>query len=154
MEHSDLFLWTFVTLGVLAILAGGFLSAFSAKKPSRLVSWASAYLVLIVGLAQAAIGMILYAVVSDPVVYLVVIGFVAYNIGSAAVVTGTFLKKREEKYRRLVDVGGGLLVVSMLSLAMLVQKAVLSWQLVALYIIIVVILVTMPVGLVLSRRRK
>lgn len=154
MVHSDLFLWTFVTLGVLAILAGGFLSAFSAKKPSRLVSWASAYLVLIVGLAQAAIGMILYAVVSDPVVYLVVIGFVTYNLGSAAVVTGTLLKKRDEKYRWLVDVGGGLLVVSMLSLAMLVQKAVLSWQLVALYIIIVVILVTMPLGLVLSRRRK
>lgn len=149
--HNEISLWTFVTLGILAILASGFLMAFSAKKPSRLISWASAYLVLIVGLAQALIGIILYAINKDPAVLLVVLAFVTYNLGNAAVLVGTIFKKQ---YKWLVDISGIFLVVSMVSLAFLADHATLSWQLVCLYVIIVTILVTMPVGLTLSRRRK
>lgn len=154
MEYSTVPLWTFTLCGVLAILAGGLLAAFSAKKPTRQASWASAYLVLIVGLAQAIIGVILYAVNARAMMYAIVLAFVAFNLGNVGVVIGTDGRYRNKGYRKLVDVGSVLLVVSMLGLLGTAWNAPFSWQLVILYVIIAVILVTMPIGLVLSHRRK
>lgn len=154
MEHSTVSLWLFLTLGILAILVGGMLMAFTAKTPSRLVSWASAYLVLIVGLAQAIIGIILYSLDNDPATFAIIVAFFAFNLGNAAVIMGTIGRYRKKNYRQLVDAGGVLLVLSMVTLLVAVHHAVFSWQLVFFYVIIVTILVTMPIGLLLSRRRK
>lgn len=146
-------MWTFTLLGILAILAGGILSAFSAKKPSRQTAWASAYLVLVVGLAQAVIGIILYAINTDSAFW-VVLAFVAYNLGNASVLVGTIGRYRNKSYRKLVDIGGVLLVISMIALLVAVHRAAMSWQLVVLYVIMLTIIVTMPIGLILSHRRK
>jgi hypothetical protein len=154
MEYSTVPLWTFTLCGVLAILAGGLLAAFSAKKPTRQASWASAYLVLIVGLAQAIIGVILYAVNAHVAAYMIVFAFVTFNLGNAGVVIGTDGRYRNKSYRKLVDIGGALMVVSMLTLLVTVWGATFSWQLMTLYVVIAIILVTMPIGIVLSHRRK
>ena len=154
MEHGEVGMWAFIVLGVLAIIVGGLLSAYSAKKPSRLASWASAYLVLIVGLAQVGIGVLVQSMTKDPSLFLVMLAFVAYNLGNAGVLVGTIYKDRRKHYRKFVDLGGGLLVVSMVALIFVTNQAPMSWQLVFFYSIIVIILMSMPVGLTLSRRRN
>lgn len=144
----------FIVLGVMAILAGGLLSAYTAKSPSRLASWASAYLVLIVGIGQVGIGMILQHIIQDPGLFLTMLAFVAYNLGNAGVLIGTLYKDRKKHFRKYVDIGGGLHVISMVALIFLTNQAPLSWPLVLLYLIIVTIMMSMPIGLKLSRRQK
>lgn len=48
--------WSFRLTGLLAIIAGGALSAALAHAPTRPVMWLVAYLVLVVGIAQIALG--------------------------------------------------------------------------------------------------
>src|SRR5664280_2796146 len=46
----------FAAVGAACIVAGGLVAAVSAPAPSEHASWAAAYLVLVVGVAQAALG--------------------------------------------------------------------------------------------------
>lgn len=154
MTDSELSLWTFELLGVLAIFAGGCLAAFTAKKPSRFISWASAYLVIVVGLFQAIIGVLLHRVANDPSTGLVLLAFLTYNLANAGVLIGTTLKSRHKNYRSLVDTGGVLFIISMGFLLLLAHHSEESWQLILLYIIVLTILITMPIGVTLSHRRK
>lgn len=154
MVNGQLPLLIFGLVGMLAVASGGLLAAFSARKPSRLAAWASSYLVLVAGLLQVGIGASLYYLVKSSAAWLTILAFIAFNLGNAGVLLGTVLKNRSGKYRILVDIGGGLLAISMILLLILVHGAAMSWQLLAFYIIVAIILVTMPIGLILSRRRK
>src|SRR5689334_18409429 len=46
----------FAAAGAACIVAGGLVAAATAQAPSQLASWTTAYLVLVVGVAQAALG--------------------------------------------------------------------------------------------------
>lgn len=142
----------FLTLSVLAIVAGGLLSAFSARQPTRRASWASAYLVLVVGVIQYGI-VVAWQHLHHPQTTLMILALCAYNLGSALVVTGTVLKARLPFYRMLVNSGGTAIGLSMALLLIAVRKAPASWTLAGLVVLAAIILVSMPIGLTLSAKR-
>lgn len=142
----------FGTVGILAIVSGGLLAAFSANRPTRFKIWASAYLVLVVGVIQLglAIGWQQLGMSSEiPAVP----AFIIYNLGNICVVYGTVQKQHLHKPTVLVNIGGALLATSMLLLLWTARTAEASWALTWFVALVIVILVSMPVGLTLSARR-
>jgi len=80
----------FVVIGVAAILVGGVVAAAVAHAPSQHMVWMVAYLVLVVGLAQAAFGVGQAALAAKRVSLLWVIAeLLLFNVGNAGVITGT-----------------------------------------------------------------
>lgn len=151
MNTTPLAHWLFGSLGVAAIASGGLLSAFWSRWTSRRLSWAVAYIVLVAGLLQLGFAYGLAAAVPNPPVGILVGAFLAYNLGNAAVLVGTILKD-VPRCRGLVDIGGCLLSLAMILLIYTAWDAPGSWQLMIFYAAVIVILITMPIGLVLSRR--
>lgn len=143
---------TFSALSVLAIVAGGVLSAFSARRPTRQTAWASAYLVLIVGIIQLGL-VAIWRGLGHPGAVATACALLIYNLGSGGVIVGTLLKARLRHYRALVNLGGGLIAAAMVLLLLAVAKSRASLPLAEFIALVIVILVSMPVGLVLSGRR-
>lgn len=139
----------FFTLSLLAITAGGVISAFTARKPSRLTSWVSAYLVLVVGIIQFGL-VSLWNQLGQPGGTITLLAFIAYNLGNLAVVIGTILKRRAA----LVNLGGMLIALAMVLFLTIPWGTKLSWALIGWIALAVVILVSMPIGLVLSSLRR
>jgi hypothetical protein len=140
----------FEGLGLLAIAAGGLLAAFSARRPTRLKTWMSAYLVLVAGLVQFGLAVGWQRLGSSGGATAIV-AFVLFNIGNIFVMLGTAQKQR---WAALVRLGGLFLAVTMLLLAWAVKSAAASWTLAWFLALVLIILVTMPIGLTLSARRK
>ena len=139
----------FFTLSLLAITAGGVISAFTARKPSRLTSWVSAYLVLVVGIIQFGL-VSLWNQLGQPGDTITLLAFIAYNLGNLAVVIGTILKRKAA----LVNLGGMLIALAMVLFLTIPWGTKLSWALIGWIALAVVILVSMPIGLVLSSLRR
>jgi hypothetical protein len=80
----------FVALGVAAIIAGGLVAAATAHHPAEHPVWASAYLVLIVGVAQTVFGGG-QAWLSErpPSTGWIAAEWVVFNLGNAGVIAGT-----------------------------------------------------------------
>lgn len=80
----------FAALGGAAIIAGGLVAAAVARHPAQQLVWMSAYLVLIVGVAQCVFG-VGQALLSQraPAAALVWIEWVVFNLGNAGVIAGT-----------------------------------------------------------------
>lgn len=139
-------------LSILAIVAGGLLSAFSARRPTRPIAWASAYLVLVVGIIQ--LGLItLWHRLGQPETTAVAVALIAYNLGNGTVIAGTMLKKRLRYYRVPVNSGGLFIGLAMIILLFAVRKSSASWALTEFIVLAVIILVSMPIGLLLSVKR-
>ena len=141
----------FAAVGAACIVAGGLVAAVSAPAPSEHASWAAAYLVLVVGAAQAArgVGQALLAL-RVPSRRNVAVQFTAWNLGNAAVLTGTLAG-----ITTLVDTGGALLVVALLLLLRGVRtgREPRTWLLWAFRLLAAVLLISIPIGLVLARTR-
>jgi hypothetical protein len=140
----------FVLVGAVAVVAGGLVSAVSAMSPSELGSWSAAYLVLVAGVAQIALGIGQAGLAPRTPSRAIVAGqFSLWNLGNLAVLVGTLLDVVP-----VVDLGGALLVVALALLAAAVRgaperKLRVLW---AFRLLVVVLLVSIPVGLVLARR--
>lgn len=82
----------FAALGGAAIIAGGLVAAAVAHHPTQHLVWMSAYLVLIVGVAQCVFG-VGQALLSQRASSraLVWIEWIVFNLGNAGVITGTLL---------------------------------------------------------------
>jgi len=82
----------FAWLGVAAIIAGGLVAAAVAHRPMQPVVWMSAYLVLIVGVAQIVFGAG-QAWLSErpPSNYWIAGEWIALNLGNGGVIAGTLL---------------------------------------------------------------
>ncbi|WP_228266515.1 hypothetical protein [Ornithinimicrobium ciconiae] len=83
----------FVGLALLGVLAGGLVAAVTGPLDLRHGSWAAAYLVLVVGVAQAVFGAgraWLPAVATVPPPRLL-LELAAWNVGSLAIIAGTVL---------------------------------------------------------------
>lgn len=154
MDAPNLSLVLFDSLGFLAVAAGGFFVAFSAKKPSRLVNWASAYLILIVGLVQIGFGHSLNHLLGDGSMWPPILAFIAYNLGNLGVLLGTILKYKQSKTTPLVNVGGLLLAISIIIMLVTVWGSARSWQLILFTVASLTILISMPIGLTLSSRQR
>ena len=82
----------FATLGTSAIVFGGLFSAATARSATYHSAWFVAYLVLVVGVAQVALGLGQWWLTSRPLsVAPVVSELVFFNIGNAGVIIGTLL---------------------------------------------------------------
>ena len=78
------------SVGSVAIIAGGMIAAFSANAPSREAMWLSAYLVLVVGVIQIAIGVGFIVFVKKELSRrLLIAPLTLFNLGNAAVIVHT-----------------------------------------------------------------
>lgn len=147
-----------LAFGVATVIAGGLVAAVVAHDPSEVAVWASAYLVLVAGVGQIglALGRTLLAA-RAPASGAVARDFVVFALGNAGVVAGTLFD-----VVWLVDVGGALLVVALALMVWSVRGAsgtasygTSGWRVGLLWtyrVLVVVLLVSIPVGLVLARR--
>lgn len=147
-----------LAFGVATVVVGGLVAAVVAHDPSEKPVWASAYLVLVAGVAQIGLplGRTLLAA-RPPAPGAVARDFVVFALGNAGVVVGTLID-----VVWLVDVGGALLVLALALMVRGVRGAsgaapypTSGWlaSLVWTYrVLVVVLLVSIPVGLVLARQ--
>ena len=96
-------------VGVVCVVAGGLVAALTAPRPTEHGTWAAAYLVLVAGVSQVGltVGQSLLAPRGLPN-RTSLAELVTWNGGNAAVLTGTLAGTVW-----VVDVGGGLLVVTL-----------------------------------------
>ena len=132
------------------IVAGGLVAAVTAPTGFPAGSWVAAYLVLVAGVAQIGLGtgQSLFAVrVPSPPVVVLSSRPLAWNVGSAAVITGTLIGSL-----LVVGVGGlGLAVALGLFLyAVRRSRRGRRWQLMLYRALIALLAVSIPVGLFLS----
>lgn len=151
LKNRQLALLLFNVLGYGAIIAGGLLAAFSASNPTKLTAWASAYLVLVVGLLQIGFSYSLKHLLQKSAQKNIVWAFVIYNLGNAGVLLGTALKNDSSHVSWLINAGGILLTVAMLIFIYIARVGKRSWQLTLFYVMTIIILISVPIGLILAR---
>jgi hypothetical protein len=135
-----------VVLGGACVIGGGLVSAAAAPAASYHSSWAVAYIVLVAGVAQAALGLGQAALAGQDVGHRVLrTELVAWNLGNAAVVAGTLLDVAPGLYAGCV-----LLVVALALVLYAVRDAPPGRALVTTRTIVALLLVSMPVGVVLQ----
>ena len=146
---------SFVVPGMLAVVAGGVLAAVIAPAPTEHATWAAAYLVLVWGVAQVALGVGQWLCAGRLSTALVVAQVIGWNVGCAAVVVGTV-----SGVPAVADVGAVLLVVALILLARGLtggparrRFGVPSWARWSYGLLITVLLVSIPVGLIMLRLR-
>jgi len=143
----------FLIFSVLAIMGGGLISVFTARKPTRQTAWVSAYLVLVVGIIQ--LGLVsAWHKLGQPETGMMLAALIVYNFGNASIIAGTLLKKQLSYYLALVNLGGALIALAMALLLTAVRNSSVSWTLAGFIVLVVIILISMPIGLVLSSRRR
>lgn len=139
-----------LVIGAGAVIAGGLVAAVTGPAGWERGAWVAAYLVLVVGVAQLGLAAGL-AWLSDPAPTRQLVGFgvVVWNLGHAAVLAGTL-----ERVTWVVDAGGVLTLMALLGALLAVRPERRGWLLWAYRALVVVVLVSVPVGLVLARLRS
>jgi hypothetical protein len=137
----------FGSLGLAAVIAGGLIAAATARAPSETLVWLVAYLVLIVGVAQIALGVGQYWLAGRAPERTGLWGeFAAFNLGNAGVIVGTLIDVAP-----LVDAGGVLVVVALILFLMGGRGASRGGGLRHLYrFLILLLLISVPIGLLLA----
>lgn len=138
-----------VTAGVLSVVAGGLLAAATASVTTRELAWLTAYLVLVAGVAAVALGLgQAYLSAAAPSVRLVYAELVVFYLANALVVVGTLADRQA-----LTDLGGVLLVIALAGFVYGARGATGSrpWRLHAYRAVVLILLVSIPIGLVLGR---
>lgn len=142
----------FVFAALVSIAAGGTLSAFRAKAPSRQAMWVSAYLVLITGLFQLGLALGLPSIVENFGVVVAGLLMALYNIGSVGVIVGTLYKQRTGW--RSFSVAGSLLITGVVLVAGVgAYGQRLNLQAGLFYVTVVVLFITSLVGAKLAARK-
>lgn len=144
------FAGAFVLIGGTCVVAGGLVAAISAHAPSEHATWAAAYLVLVAGVAQIGLGVgRAWLTAEQPSPRRLVGELCTWNLGNAAVIAGTV-----SGLTAVVDLGGGLLVVALVSLLAAVRAPRRrGWQLTIYRALLVVVLASIPIGLMLAELR-
>ena len=134
----------FLALGTACVVAGGLVAAAVAMAPSELGSWAAAYLVLVGGVAQVALGAGQALLAPRPPGRRAVLAELAgWNAGNGAVLAGTLLGATW-----LADIGGAALIAA-LALAIAATRGAVrrpAWPLHAYRALVALVLVSIPVG--------
>jgi heme/copper-type cytochrome/quinol oxidase subunit 4 len=140
-----------IGFGAAAVLAGGGLSAASAPRASYLTSWATAYLVLVVGVVQIALGIGVDQLTGhQPSTRPLTIAFLLFNLGNAATIGGTIAKHTAGGNTHLVDLGGLLIGLAMLLFIHLVRRAAKTKWLLAYRVLVALVLLSSLIGMVLA----
>ena len=145
-------------LGVATTVAGGLVAAAVAHDPTEKPVWASAYLVLVAGLSQIALALGRGLLAPRPPQSAVIArDFTVFALGNAGVLIGTLTDTLW-----LVDVGGVLLVMALGLMIWGVRAGPggdtpthqPAWWVGLLWlyrVLVLVLLVSIPIGLVLAR---
>lgn len=138
----------FAAAGVAGVLAGGLLAAaIAAPAPTRHGVWASAYLVLVIGVGQILLGagQALLAA-TPPTARRVAVTAVAYNVANLAILLGIVTG-----HIIVFDAGSVLLVVALvLFLHGVVHGAQTGWPLQVYRLFVAMLIVSIPIGLVIT----
>lgn len=136
-------------LGAVWIVAGGLVSAAAAPAPSYHSSWAVAYIVLVAGAAQIGLGLGQALLTNHRVPGRVLgVEVVTWNLGSVAVLAGAVLDVVAVLYL------GCVLLVATLALALWTTRGGRPPGLLLAYrLVVVVLLVSIPIGVVLQAAR-
>lgn len=145
-DRLGLFGVLFSAVGTTCVVAGGLTAAVSATSPSEHGAWAAAYLVLVCGVAQIALGGG-QALLARPTRRLLAWEFACWNLGNAGVLAGTLAGSTPA-----VDAGGVLLAAALVLMTFGTRSGVDSqaWAVRGYRLLTAVILVSIPVGLVLA----
>jgi uncharacterized membrane protein len=136
----------FVILGGACAIGGGLLSAVSAPAPSYHSSWAVAYLVLVAGVAQVVLGLGQATVVRTQLSRrILAVELLSWNLGNAAVLAGTLLAVPAALY-----LGTALLIATLVLILLVTRHAPRRLALTATRVIIVLLLISMPIGILLQ----
>lgn len=134
----------FLTIGTAAIIFGGLFSAATARAANYHSAWFVAYLVLVVGVAQVALGLGQWWLASKPLSVALLVGeLVIFNLGNAGVILGTVLASP-----LWVNLGSALLVLVLAGFAWAVlsprRRGGALW---AYWVLVVLLLASVGVGL-------
>lgn len=136
----------FMVIGGLGIVGGGLVSAVTAGSPSYHASWAVAYIVLVVGAAQVALGVAQASLTRGTVPDRVVVGeALCWNLGNALVLIGTLIDVPALLYAGVV-----LLVAALVLFGAAIRHGRHGVLLAVTWAVIVVLLVSMPVGVIIQ----
>ena len=154
----------FVVLGGIGVIAGGLVAAATAQSPSENASWAAAYLVLVIGAAQIALGFGQAVLPPQaPSTGQVRSRALGWAIANAAVMCGTLVD-----VPALLYAGSALLVVTLIAFLRALPLTMpvgrlrhrgglrqagglrRAWPIVGYRAIVVVLLVSTPVGCIVS----
>ena len=139
----------FLLIAALAIVAGGAIAAAMAHAPGRKVLWAVAYLVLVVGVTQAVLGVGQALLATREASRSVrVVEWVMFNLGSAGVMGGTLCT-----VRLLVVAGTLLFAASLVMFLLATRESSGHWPILAYRALLVFIGGSAVVGLVLGLLR-
>jgi len=139
----------FAILGVICVVGGGLVAASTAPLQSERASWAAAYLVLVAGVAQIALGVgqALFAE-SPPARRIAAAQVAGWNVGNAAVIVGTLVQVPV-----IADIGAVLLFATLIRSLQAVRGRS-GGRTARLYRgLLVVLVVSIPIGLVFARLR-
>lgn len=140
----------FLVVGGACIVAGGLVAAVTEPLGLAHGSWAAAYLVLVGGVAQIALGTSQRALIGrETPTPVLLTELTAWNLGSAFVIGGTLVGNPV-----IVDAGGVSLVVALAVLARTVRGgAGPRWAVWTYRGVLAVLLASIPIGLVLAHVR-
>lgn len=141
----------FAVAGAACTVAGGLLAAATALAPSQLASWAVAYLVLVGGVAQVALGVGQALLIPRPQGRRVLaVELAGWNAGNGAVLAGTLLGASW-----LADAGGFALALALALLIAATRGASppYAWALHLYRAVAALVLVSIPAGLMIAALR-
>jgi hypothetical protein len=147
----DRYARTFFVIGTVCVIVGGVVAAATGPLQWEKGSWAAAFLVLVSGVAQCALGVTQGALAPAPLTRAIFwVELLCWNIGCFAVIGGTLATQP-----LIVDVGGILLVVA---LALMIRAVYRSrtrqrWLLWTFRVIVAIMFISIPIGLTLAAIR-
>lgn len=142
----------FAIIAAVSIVAAGFISAITAFSPSYMASWMVAYLVLVVGVAQLMLGFgQAYLAEKAPSRSLLIAEIVLFNVANIATIAGTLMSMLVVVY-----FGAALMIVSLGLFLWGVRMANRKhlWLLYGFRSIILILLISAPIGLVIATFKK
>jgi hypothetical protein len=143
----------YIAMGALAIIASGVMSAFLAKQPSTFAMWASAYLVLVVGVTQVFLGLVHAKLASSSSAWQAYWVFGLFNVGNALVIAGTAAKYAGLGWNMSITaIGSVLLVAALVLFGWQIRRAEVSRLKIGTYVVIIGLALSTPVGLLLAHQ--
>ena len=141
--------WPFLVIGGGSVIVGGCVAAGSSVTPSAALSWAAAYLVLVVGVAQVALGLGQGVIIRPSVPTGVRAGeLCGWNLGNAAVLVGALCR-----FETLLLIGSALLLAALALFAFFTRDRAGDhrWLAVGYRILLIVLAISVPAGVLLAR---
>jgi hypothetical protein len=138
----------FLSVGGASVVAGGLLSAATAPTPGYTASWAVAYIVLVAGVAQLVLGIGQAKLAPhQPSGRILALESVSFNLANVAVLAGTVIGAAW-----MVDIGAAFIVTALVLFIWSVRGtgSANRWMLYGFRAVVVIVLVTTPIGLVIA----